>query len=98
MILFWSYVAGLLTLINPCVLPLLPIIIASAMQATRWGPLALAVGLVISFTIFGVAVTAFGHLIGLDADRLNQIAAMLMMVFGLILIIPKASSAMSALM
>lgn len=97
MILFWSYVAGLLTLINPCVLPLLPIIIASAMQTTRWGPLALAFGLVISFTVFGVIVTAFGHLIGLDADRLNQIAAIIMIVFGLILVIPKASNAMSTL-
>ncbi|MBX2823397.1 MAG: cytochrome c biogenesis CcdA family protein [Gammaproteobacteria bacterium] len=89
MLLFWSYLAGLLTLINPCVLPLLPIIIASAFQRTRLGPLALAFGLVVSFTVVGLLVTAFGHLIGLDEERLNQIAASLMIVFGLVLLLPK---------
>ena len=41
----WAYLAGTLTLINPCVLPLLPIIIAAAFQGSRLGPLMLAVGL-----------------------------------------------------
>ncbi len=96
MTFIWAYVAGLLTLINPCVLPLLPIIIASALQASRFGPLALAAGLVVSFTIFGLTVTAFGHLIGLDEDMLNRIAAILMIVFGLILLIPRATEWMSS--
>ena len=55
----WAYVAGLLTLINPCVLPLLPIVIAAAFQNSRLGPLALAVGLTVSFAVLGVSVTAF---------------------------------------
>jgi len=95
MFLFWSYLAGLLTLINPCVLPLLPIIIASALQSSRLGPLALAAGLVVSFTIFGVSVTAFGHLIGLNEDSLNRIASVLMILFGLALLIPKAGMMLS---
>ena len=97
MVLFWAYIAGLLTLINPCVLPLLPIIIASAMQHTRWGPVALATGLIISFTAVGVLVTAFGHLIGLTPERLNSIAAFLMIAFGVILLIPKLSDFFSRL-
>ena len=56
--LFWAYLAGALTLINPCVLPLLPITIAAAFQSNRYGPLILAGGLVASFTIVGVGVTA----------------------------------------
>jgi len=91
MVLFWAYVAGLLTLINPCVLPLLPIIIASAMQQSKFGPVALAAGLIVSFTVVGIVVTAFGHLIGLTPYLLNQIAATLMIVFGLVLLIPQAS-------
>ncbi|TMV51775.1 cytochrome c biogenesis protein CcdA, partial [Thioclava sp. BHET1] len=43
--LILGYAAGLLTLINPCVLPVLPIVLASALQASRFGPLALAAGL-----------------------------------------------------
>jgi len=97
MTLFWAYVAGLLTLINPCVLPLLPIIIASAFQNSRLGPLALAAGLVVSFAVVGVAVTAFGHLVGLSTQSLNRFAAILLILFGVLLLLPQGRRLMSAL-
>lgn len=97
MTLFWAFVAGLLTLINPCVLPLLPIVIASAFQSSKYGPLALALGLVVSFTAIGVGVTAFGHLIGIDTDMINQIAAIMMIVFGVLLLIPQSQKIFTAI-
>ena len=84
----FAYVAGLLTLINPCVLPVLPIVLVSALNATRLGPVALALGMSVSFVAFGVLVTAFGSSIGLTQDRLAQIGAVLMIVFGVILLVP----------
>ena len=93
---FWAYVAGLLTLINPCVLPLLPIIIATALQASRRGPLALAGGLVLSFTVIGVGVTAFGHLIGLDNYTINRVAAVLMIVLGVVLLVPHSHALLAS--
>ena len=93
--LFWAYVAGTLTLINPCVLPLLPIILASALQGSRLGPLALAGGLTVSFTIVGVGVTAFGHLVGIDDYIINCSAAVMMMVFGTLLLIPQAQDVLA---
>jgi len=84
----WATLAGMLTLINPCVLPLLPIILASSLQQGRGGPLALAGGLVLSFVLIGTGVTAFGHLIGLDTDAVNRIAAGLMVAFGAVLLCP----------
>ena len=86
----WAYLAGTLTLINPCVLPLLPIIIAAAFQNSRFGPLVLAAGLTLSFTLIGTGVTAFGHLVGIDADIISRSAAVVMVSFGLVLLIPKA--------
>ncbi|MCY4334913.1 MAG: cytochrome c biogenesis CcdA family protein [Litoreibacter sp.] len=88
----FAYLAGLLTLINPCVLPVLPIILVGALNANRYGPVALAAGMSLSFVVFGVLVTAFGASIGLTQDRLAQIGAVLMMVFGLILLVPQLSS------
>ncbi|MEL7165621.1 MAG: cytochrome c biogenesis CcdA family protein [Pseudomonadota bacterium] len=84
----FAYAAGLLTLINPCVLPVLPIVLVSALNASRLGPVALAAGMSVSFVTFGVLVTAFGRSIGLTTDLLAQIGAVLMMVFGLILLVP----------
>lgn len=84
----FAYLAGLLTLINPCVLPVLPIVLASALNANRAGPWALAAGMSTSFVLFGVFVTAFGASIGLTQDLLTQIGAVLMVMFGLILLVP----------
>jgi len=90
MTFFWAWIAGVLTLINPCVLPLLPVIIAGAFQSNRYGPVYMALGLTVSFTIVGVLVTAFGHLIGLSEEMINRIAAILVICFGVILLIPGA--------
>ncbi len=87
--LLLGYLAGLLTLINPCVLPVLPIILASALQAGRHGPLAIAAGLCVSFVTFGMVVATIGHSIGLTEQVLAQIGAVMMIVFGLILLVPK---------
>jgi cytochrome c-type biogenesis protein len=93
--LIFAYGAGLLTLINPCVLPVLPIVLATALQASRWGPLALAAGMSLSFVVLGVAVSAFGRAVGLTADGIAQAGAVLMILFGIVLLVPQASALFS---
>jgi cytochrome c-type biogenesis protein len=89
--LLFAYLAGLLTLINPCVLPVLPVVLASALNADRRGPLALAAGMSLSFVVFGVLVTAFGAAVGLTQDLLAQTGAALMVAFGAVLLTPAFS-------
>jgi len=89
--LVFAYLAGLLTLINPCVLPVLPIVLVSALNADRLGPVSLAAGMSVSFVTFGVVVTAFGSAIGLTQDSLAQIGAGLMIAFGVVLLVPAFS-------
>lgn len=96
MTFFWAWLAGVLTLINPCVLPLLPVIIAGSFQGDRHGPIYMAAGLTLSFTAVGVLVTAFGHLIGLDEQMINRIAAVLMIIFGVILLVPRAQEMLAS--
>ena len=90
--LVFGYLAGLLTLINPCVLPVLPLVLGSALQASTAGPLALAAGLSLSF---GVTVAAFGFALGIDPEQIAQGGAVLMIGFGLILLVPRFSAAFS---
>lgn len=86
--LIFAFGAGLLTLINPCVLPVLPIILGSALREEPLGPVALSAGLSVTFVVLGVGVAAAGPAIGLDADRMAQIAAVAMITFGLVLLVP----------
>ena len=83
-----AYLAGLLTLINPCVLPVLPIVLASAMNTDRRAPIALAAGMSVSFVIIGMLVATVGYAIGLTEDIMSKVGAGLMIVFGLVLIVP----------
>ena len=90
--LIFAYGAGLLTLINPCVLPVLPIVLASAVNADRRGPIALALGMAISFVAFGMLVTAFGRAIGLTQETLANAGAVIMVLFGIVLLVPSLAS------
>ena len=93
--LLFAYAAGLLTLINPCVLPVLPIVLATALQASRHGPLALAAGMSLSFVVLGLAITTFGYAVGLREEDIAKAGAVLMIGFGLILLVPRFSAAFS---
>jgi cytochrome c biogenesis protein CcdA len=87
-----AYAAGLLTLINPCVLPVLPIVLAGSLQSSRYGPLALAGGMGLAFVTLGFGVIAAGHLVGLREETVSQAGAVLMMVFGAVLMVPQLSA------
>ncbi|WP_109123532.1 cytochrome c biogenesis CcdA family protein [Dyella sp. C11] len=83
-----GFLAGMATLLSPCVLPILPILIASALSRHRWGGAALALGLALSFAVTGTLLAAVGASIGLDASTLRVIAATLMVLFGLVMLLP----------
>jgi cytochrome c biogenesis protein CcdA len=85
-----AYAAGMLTILSPCVLPLVPIVLASAAQAHRWGPFALAAGLVISFTGIGFVVATAGVSSGIDSDAFRMLGAVLLVAAGLVLLLPAA--------
>ncbi|BCB27381.1 hypothetical protein SKTS_22670 [Sulfurimicrobium lacus] len=78
--------AGSLSTLSPCVLPLVPILLASAVAAHRLGPYALAGGLALSFTVVGVFVASLGAALGLDQGVFRLIAASLLIAFGVVLL------------
>lgn len=90
--LILGYAAGLLTLINPCVLPVLPIVLASAVQSHRLGPVALAGGMSLAFVALGIGIATVGRSIGLDQEMISQAAAIVMILFGLVMLVPRLNA------
>jgi len=88
-ILGLAFLAGVLSVLSPCVLPLLPIVLGTAQSEHRLGPVVLAVGLAISFTAIGLFVATVGFAIGLDTDVFRYIAAVLLLVVGTVLLVPR---------
>jgi len=80
--------AGMLSVLSPCVLPILPIVLGAAASERKWGPVALAIGLSISFIAIGLFVATVGFAVGVDADVFRYVAAVLMVGIGLVLMLP----------
>jgi cytochrome c biogenesis protein CcdA len=80
--------AGALSTLSPCVLPLVPVLIGSAVNAHRRGPLALGAGLALSFTVVGITLATIGARSGLDPDAVRTVGGVALAIFGAILLIP----------
>lgn len=91
-----AFVAGILSILSPCVLPILPIVLGAAASTHRRGPLALAAGLSLSFVAIGLFLATAGHSVGLDADRLRYVAAALIVVVGVVLLFPSLQARLAA--
>ncbi len=81
-----ALLAGALSTLSPCVLPLLPIVFGSAVSAHRWGVAALAGGLSLSFVLIGLFVATIGFSLGLDGEKFRFAAALLVFALGLVLV------------
>lgn len=93
-----AFLAGVLSVLSPCVLPLLPIVFGTAQSEHRLGPAALAAGVAVSFTVIGLFVATIGFAIGLDTDFFRLVSAVLLIAVGVVLLVPRlqAQVAMAA--
>ena len=82
----FGFVAGVLSIFSPCVLPVLPLVVGPATTAHRLGLPALALGLVASFVGIGLFVATIGFSIGLDGDVFRDASAVLLAVMGVVLL------------
>jgi cytochrome c biogenesis protein CcdA/thiol-disulfide isomerase/thioredoxin len=82
-----GFLAGLITAISPCVLPVLPILLAGGASGRR--PYWIIAGLVGSFTIFTVAGASLLDALGLPDDFLRNLAIALLFLLAATLLVPK---------
>ncbi len=82
-----GFVAGIVTALSPCVLPVLPIVLAGGATGRR--PLAIVTGIVVSFTVFTLFAAWLLDLLGLPQDILRNLAIGLLLLVALSLLVPK---------
>lgn len=86
--LFLAYLAGALTTLNPCVLPMVPFVLATALREGKWGPLALMAGMSLTFTVLGTLVASIGPAIGLSSEGIRVAGAWIMILLGVAMLLP----------
>ncbi|HCK84039.1 MAG TPA: cytochrome C biogenesis protein [Hyphomonadaceae bacterium] len=87
-----AYLAGALSILSPCVLPLVPIVLGTAGASHRLAPLALAGGLALSFTAVGVFVATVGFAIGIESELVRRVGGAALSLIGVVLLTPSAQA------
>jgi cytochrome c biogenesis protein CcdA/thiol-disulfide isomerase/thioredoxin len=82
-----GFLAGIITAISPCVLPVLPILLAGGASGRK--PLRIIAGLVSSFVVFTLFATWLLDELGLPQDLLRNLAIALLFVVAATLLIPR---------
>lgn len=87
-LIFFAFLAGFITILSPCILSIAPILLASSAQQTRYKPLGIITGLIISFSFFTLSLTAIVQATGISPDIFRYIAFGVIIFFGLTMIVP----------
>ena len=83
-----AFVAGLVTAVSPCVLPILPIVLATGADGDRRRPYLVIAGLIASFSFFTLASVQIIDALHLPSSTLRDVAIAVIAVFGLTLLVP----------
>jgi cytochrome c biogenesis protein CcdA/thiol-disulfide isomerase/thioredoxin len=96
LLMLFALLAGAGTAITPCVLPVLPAILASGAAGGRRRPIGIVLGLAITFTIAIVALAQLVKGVGLAASGARDFAIVVLILFGVVLLIPELSKRLEA--
>ena len=89
LLLGFAFLAGIVTILSPCILPVLPIVLSGGVSGGKRRPLGIVTGFIASFTFFTLFLTAIVRLTGISPDVLRSISVVIIISFGLNLIVPK---------
>ena len=84
----FAFLGGIVTILSPCILPLLPIVLSGSLAGGKKRPLGIVSGFVLSFTFFTVFLATIVQLTNLSADFLRTLAAGVVFLFGLVMVVP----------
>ncbi|OGK08517.1 hypothetical protein A2767_05465 [Candidatus Roizmanbacteria bacterium RIFCSPHIGHO2_01_FULL_35_10] len=88
-LLFFAFISGLVTILAPCIWPLLPIVLSSTTAGGKSKPLGITLGIVTSFAFFTLTISYIVKIIPFDPNILRLFAVLVIGFLGLTLIVPK---------
>ncbi len=87
-LLGFAFLSGVITILSPCILPVLPIVLSGGVGGGRARPFGVLAGFVVSFTAFTLALSAIVQALGIPVDALRIVAVVLIILFGVVMSVP----------
>lgn len=84
----FAFLAGMITVLSPCVLPVLPVVLSGTVTTGRYRPVGIIIGFVATFTAITLVLSALVRAVGLDPDVLRIVAAVTILLFAAVLVVP----------
>ncbi len=88
LLILFAFTAGIVTILSPCILPILPLVLSGTLTGGKRKPLGIVTGFILSFTIFTLFLSTIVRATGISPDALRTVAIVMIGIFGLSLIIP----------
>jgi cytochrome c biogenesis protein CcdA/thiol-disulfide isomerase/thioredoxin len=97
LLIFFAFLAGVVTVLSPCILPLLPIILGSGTTGDKKRPLGIIVGFIGSFTFFTLFLSSIVTFSGISAEYVRYFSIVTIILFGISLLVPKVQEFLEGL-
>ncbi len=94
LLIAFAFIAGIVTVLSPCILPLLPIILSSSDASGKQKPVGVVIGFVASFTFFTLFLSAIVRLSGIPSESLRIFSILVLSAFGASLLVPQIQTKM----
>src|SRR5262245_50910410 len=88
LLVLFAFLSGLATVVSPCVLPVLPVVLSASVGAGRWRPLGVVLGLTGMFTVAVLVGAAAAQALAVPSSVLRIVAIIALGLFGLSMLIP----------
>lgn len=92
-----AFLEGLALIVSPCILPVLPLVLAASADGGKRRPFGIIIGFVLSFSLFVIASRKLVAALGIDIDIVKNVSLVLLVLFGLVLLSSWLSEKLSAL-
>src|SRR3989338_3470510 len=90
LLIAFAFLAGIITVLSPCILPILPIILTSSIGGVSTGkarPLGVVIGFILSFTFFTLFLSTIVRLSGIPSETLRFVSVLVVAGFGVSLLV-----------
>jgi cytochrome c biogenesis protein CcdA/thiol-disulfide isomerase/thioredoxin len=88
-LILFAFLGGLVTIVSPCILPVLPVVLSGSVAGGKARPIGIVSGFVASFTLFTLALTYLVRTIGISADAIRNVAVGIIIILGLVMVVPR---------